>query len=426
MRRRKWILWLCLIILAVVAVSAAQRMFEPGGNGIQLATQLSEQDGREAPLVASGAITADELRIASELGGRIVEVAATTGVPVKAGDQLVVLDATQLHSRLLEQEAAVAAAEVQLNLVKAGPREEAVAAASAAVDIAEAQRDQARAAWESAEALIEDPQEIDAAIVEARTNVALAEQGIELAEAQLARELLLRDQRKEGSLERKIADLRVRAMEEALAAAESNLDAVQSGLNSLWSIRSRPLALTAQAHLAEGEYWVARAGVGVARAQKSELLEGPSREEITLAEAAVALAEAEAKVLRSQEGKLRLASPIDGIVLAQDAHPGEVVAPAAPILTIANLEEVILVVYVPVNRIGQVHLGQQVQVAVDSFPSRTFTGRVVGIGDEPEFTPRNVATAEERINTFFEVEILLPNPELLLKPGMPADALFEL
>ncbi|UCG25703.1 MAG: efflux RND transporter periplasmic adaptor subunit, partial [Chloroflexota bacterium] len=98
---------------------------------------------------------------------------------------------------------------------------------------------------------------------------------------------------------------------------------------------------------------------------------------------------------------------------------------AAPILTIANLEEVVLVVSVPVNRIGQVHLGQQVQVAVDTFPYRTFTGRVVGIGDEPEFTPRNVATAEERVNTFFEVEIVLPNPEMLLKPGMPADALFE-
>ncbi|UCG24140.1 MAG: HlyD family efflux transporter periplasmic adaptor subunit, partial [Chloroflexota bacterium] len=353
MRRRKWILWLCLIILAVIAVSAAQTMLKPGGNGIQLAAQSSDQAGEEAPLVASGAIMADELRIASELGGRIVEVATTPGAPVKAGDELVVLDATQLRSRLLELEASVAAAEVQLNLVKAGPREEVLAAARAAVDIAEAQRDQARAAWDSAAALVEDPQQLDAAIVEAQTSVALAEQGIELAEAQLARELLLRDQRKDGSLERRIADLRVRAMEEALAAAESNLDAVQAGLNGLWSIRGRPLALTAQAHLAEGEYWVARAGVSVARARISELLEGPAPEEIALAEAAVALAEAETNVVHSQESKFRLASPIDGIVLAQDAHPGEVVAPAAPILTVANLEEVVLVVYVPVNRIGQ-------------------------------------------------------------------------
>jgi HlyD family secretion protein len=49
---------------------------------------------------------------------------------------------------------------------------------------------------------------------------------------------------------------------------------------------------------------------------------------------------------------------------------------------------------------------------------------VTRIGSEPEFTPRNVATAEERINTYYQVEISLSNPGLLLKPGMPADALF--
>jgi hypothetical protein len=46
------------------------------------------------------------------------------------------------------------------------------------------------------------------------------------------------------------------------------------------------------------------------------------------------------------------------------------------------------------------------------------------IGDEPKFTPRNVATAEEHLNTFCPFEIRRPNPERLLKPGMPAEAAF--
>lgn len=46
------------------------------------------------------------------------------------------------------------------------------------------------------------------------------------------------------------------------------------------------------------------------------------------------------------------------------------------------------------------------------------------IGDEPKFTPRNVAAAEEHLNTFGPFEIRLPNPERLLKPGMPAEAAF--
>ena len=69
-------------------------------------------------------------------------------------------------------------------------------------------------------------------------------------------------------------------------------------------------------------------------------------------------------------------------------------------------------------------LGAAVQVTVDSFPGRAFEGRVARIGDQPEFTPRNVTTAEERLNTFYAVEIVLPNPDRLLKPGMPADAAF--
>jgi HlyD family secretion protein len=47
---------------------------------------------------------------------------------------------------------------------------------------------------------------------------------------------------------------------------------------------------------------------------------------------------------------------------------------------------------------------------------------VVYISSEAEFTPRNVQTKEERVNTVFAVKILIPNPEHDLKPGMPADA----
>jgi HlyD family secretion protein len=86
---------------------------------------------------------------------------------------------------------------------------------------------------------------------------------------------------------------------------------------------------------------------------------------------------------------------------------------------------VTLQVYVPENRIGEVQLGQSVEVTVDSFPGQTFAGQVYHIANEPEFTPRNVVTAEERENTFYAVDVRLPNPEHLLKVGMPADAKFR-
>ena len=47
------------------------------------------------------------------------------------------------------------------------------------------------------------------------------------------------------------------------------------------------------------------------------------------------------------------------------------------------------------------------------------------IADQVEFTPRNVQTKEERVNTVFAVKITLPNPEQRLRPGMPADAFIK-
>jgi len=70
-------------------------------------------------------------------------------------------------------------------------------------------------------------------------------------------------------------------------------------------------------------------------------------------------------------------------------------------------------------------LGQKATVEVDSFPGKGYQGEVVYISSEAEFTPRNVQTKEERVNTVFAVKIRLPNPEHELKPGMPADATFE-
>lgn len=376
----------------------------------------------ELRLVASGTIQAQEVRVASEPGGRILEVHVPEGAQVRAGDVLVALDATPWLIQLSQAEAAVAVSRSELALVAAGPRAEEIAASQAALELARAQRDSARTAWASALNAINQPQELDAQIAQARAQVELAEQGVELAEAQLAAEMLLRDQRQ--GFERDVADLQVQAAEESLAAAETDLVAAQRLLNWLWIIRQEPLHLIAQANAAEGSYDIAQAGVGVALAQLDDLLAGATPQEIGVAEASVRRAEAEAEVLRVQVDQCTLTSPVDGVVLHQVLRGGELAAPAATILTLADLSTVTLVVYVPENRVGEVALGGTASVSLDSFPGQVFPGTVIRIGDEPEFTPRNVTTAEERLNTFYAVELTLPNPERLLKPGMPADAEF--
>jgi HlyD family secretion protein len=403
-RRTHWLLLVCLLIWSLHSVSV--------------------QANEEATLTASGIVEAKEIRVASEIGGRILRVGAEVGAEVQAGDDLVVLDSTPRLLELSVAEAAIATAEADLALVKAGPRVQEILAAQATLALAEVQRDGALSAWENAQAAIEDPQELDARLTEARTQLAISEQGVELAEAELARQKLIRDQTPENSMQRDAADLQVRASEEALAAAQADQQTAQRLVNWLWVIRSEPLQLTAKANLAEGQYRLMQAQVAVAQARLDDILAGPTAEEIAVAEAAVQYAQAQADVLRTEIDHLTLRSPIDGIVLSQSVREGELAAPAAPIMTLADLTEVRLVGYLPENQIGQVRLGQKVSVAVDSFPNREFPGQVIRISDQPEFTPRNVVVAEERVNTFYAVEICMTNQERLLKPGMPADMTF--
>ena len=122
----------------------------------------------------------------------------------------------------------------------------------------------------------------------------------------------------------------------------------------------------------------------------------------------------------------RIRSPIDGLVLLRAAEPGEIIPAGGSLLVVANLDEMTLTVYLPEDQYGKTDVGQEYPVSVDSFPDRTFVGKVTHISDKAEFTPRNVRTIEGRKNTVYAIRLTLPNPGQTLKPGMPADVSFDL
>jgi HlyD family secretion protein len=421
--------WIIAAFIVAVVLFVGCLTVGKDGQGVQVDTlvqeALSKVNGeQDDTLTASGTIQADKIRIASVLGGRIAAVMVSKGQKVQAGETLVVLDSSQIEDKLAEMQAVVAAAEAELALVRAGPRVEEIAAAEGLLSLAKAQRDGAMSAWQNALDVLTSPQALDAQIVEAQTRVKLAEQAAFLAKARLEQEKLLAEQKWKGSKEREAADLQVMAYKEALSAAWADMAAAQTALDWLWHIRNQPLGLIAQANAAEGQVQVAEAGVTVLQAKLDDLLAGPTENEIAVAEANVRLTEAQAEILEANRDKFTLISPVDGVVLNQTLRVGELAAPAATILNIADLSSLTLTVYVPVDRLGEVALDQKVQVVVDSFPGRVFAGQVSSISNSPEFVPRNVATKEERLNTVYAVEIKLDNMDGLLKPGMPADATF--
>lgn len=118
-------------------------------------------------------------------------------------------------------------------------------------------------------------------------------------------------------------------------------------------------------------------------------------------------------------------APISGVVLVRAIEPGELANIGTPIVTMADLSEVKLTVYIPEKDVGKVQLGQEVTVSVDSYPNDKFMGKVIYISNMAEFTPKVIQTKEERTTQVFGVKIKIPNPEQKLKPGMPADAEFK-
>ena len=378
------------------------------------------------PIMASGFLEGEEVTVASEVSDRIADMLVDRGDAVAVGDMLVRLDDAVLQSQRLEAEAGLATARANLARVLAGPRSAEVTAARAVLAQREVERQGAAQAVINAADVISRPLSLDAEIVAARTQVQLAEQNVEMQEANLAETELKYDvYAKQGGDVKRGWDLQLRASRESLAQAQAELGGAQSYLNALWAIRANPLALEAQLHAAETQHRIAEARVFSAKAALDELEAGPTEQQIAFAEAQVRQADAAVRLIDAQISQLTLTAPIEGIVTARSGRAGESATAGGPLLTIANLENVTLDVYIPENRIGLLQVGQEVRVQVDSYPARAFIGHVARIADEAEFTPRNVQTQEERVNLVFAVTVRIPNPSRALKPGMPADATFK-
>ncbi len=383
------------------------------------------------PLRASGAVEGTEIAVSAELGGRVAAVAAAEGDRVAAGQLLIRLDGSELEARRGQALAAVAAAKADLARVTAGPQPARVAQTQAQVAQAEAALAGARAGLADARKLRENPLDLGGQINSAQAQVQAAASQVDLARANLKASQVLQEsvQPNTGSdidrTKRAIYDQQVAAAAALVRAAQAQQQSTQAALAQLLVIRRQPIALDAAVHKAEGQALQASASVTVALAVLAQVQTPAQPEAVALAQTKVAQAETAVALLDVTLGKLRLFSPVTGTVASRMIHAGEVAQPGMALLTLVDLSQVKLAIYVPASQIGQVKLGQAAQVTVDAYPGRQFAGSATHIADQAEFTPKNIQTQEERVKTVFRVEIALENPDAALKPGMPADAVLR-
>ena len=100
-------------------------------------------------------------------------------------------------------------------------------------------------------------------------------------------------------------------------------------------------------------------------------------------------------------------SPVDGIVTARDTYVGSVVRAESPIITVAQLNPVLVNVPYAESRIRNLRIGQPAQISFYAFPGEKFAGKVSWIDPTVDTKTR-----------LFTVQVRIPNPELRLKPGM--------
>ncbi len=409
------------IVLLLVILAAGYYLYSTG----QLPF-LGFAAGAESNVV-SGYIEGQEVNVAPEIGGRIEAVTVDEGARVTAGQELVRIDRTLMEAQIAQAQAAVDTANAQLAQVQAGPRPEDVRQAEAAVAQSVAAQDGAKQAWENAKSVRDNPQELDARIAAAETQYKTAKFQLDAALANAQAAATLKDQVgvDNQNPKAKVIVQQWAAAQAAVDTAQAALNGAQQNLEVLNGMRTNPLTANAQVDAAQAQYETAAAAAQAAQARLDAVKAGATREQIAVAAAQVKQAEAALAVLKAQENKLTINSPVDGIVTRRAFHAGEMATPGAAILTISDLDPVDLTVYVPETDIGRIKLGREVSVQVDSFPGRVFKGHVVFVNSQAEFTPRNVQTKTERVNTVFAVKVELQNASLELKPGMPADAYFD-
>lgn len=391
-------------------------------------TLIAQESTGTPALTGSGSIEAETVAITAELGGRVIEIKVDEGDEVTAGQVLVELDKSSLLAQKTQLEATLSTAQANLELAGAPPRPEDVAAARANLAQAETARDGAKLTWQRAQALANNPHQLETSISQAQLRVTQAEKNLELARVNLKRmeietEAASRDQSSHAALvQYEAAQKRLQAARLGVSMSEVALAGAKTQVEHLTQMRNRPLQLIAQANAAQAAYQQAQAAVLAAQANLSAVKAGPTPEDIAVAQAQVQEAKTALAAVNVQLKKQTLTAPRAGLITQKLVNPGELASPGAMLLELSDIDTVELVVYIPETQIGRVKIGQKAQVYVDAYESDVFEGTVSFIAHEAEFTPRNVQTQEERVNLVFAVKITLDNAGHRLKPGMPADA----
>lgn len=385
-------------------------------------------------LELSGRIEGYPTDIGAKVGGKINLVTVREGDRVNQGDVIVRLDDAEIQAQLRGATARITAAEQQkqqvlsqIEVVNSQIQEaqlnmqQAMGDAKGRIFQAESNLAAAQAQTSQAEAIVNQAK---AEVIRAQTQVDQAKSQLKLARINRDRYAQLY---KEGAFSKQVLDQAQTTFETARATYENALAGLETNKATLESRKAAVDAAKRQVNAAQGGLLQAQTtsiNPEIRNAQVNAL-----RRQLNVAKAQLAAAEAEVKnaqaaqqQIQAQLSYLNVVSPISGVVITRSVEPGEVVATGKSLLTVLNPDSVYLRGFISEGKIGEIRVGQNAKVFLDSAPKQALNARVAAIDTQASFTPENIYFKDDRVKQVFGVKLALDNPQGFAKPGMPADA----
>ncbi len=222
----------------------------------------------------------------------------------------------------------------------------------------------------------------------------------------------------------------------SLAAARASIAQAQENV-----IEARAQIVQRQSELKYAEEELARAEALVAKGHISKQLADQRRTDRDTARAAleaararlastqraVEAAEAQAELIQTQIDDSTLTAPRAGRVQYRLAEPGEVLPSGGRIITLLDLTDVYMTIFLPTAQIGRLLVGSDARIILDAVPQYVIPAQVSFISAEAQFTPREVETRSEREKLMFRIKVKIA-PELLrehiekVRSGLPGVA----
>jgi HlyD family secretion protein len=199
------------------------------------------------------------------------------------------------------------------------------------------------------------------------------------------------------------ANAAIQAAEEKLAVAKASITKNKSEVNLAHVEAKRSKNLVAEGAGSQRELDVRNSEVETTKATL-----GQSNAMLATATQQVDVARANAQTIQTRIDDATLRSPVTGRVLYRLAEPGEVLAAGGKALTLVNLQDVYMEIYLPSNQAANLKVGSEARITVDYDPSRAVAGYVSFVSPEAQFTPKQVETKNEREKLMFRVKIQVP------------------